>query len=959
MSDPAGDRWQRLKTLVAAVTRVSPEARDAWLLDACADDPDLKADVESLLAAREAADGFLETPALHVPEVARTVLDALDRERLRGRRIGPYSIVRMLGRGGMGVVYLATRADGAFDKTVAIKLVTGGGLDSQLLARFADERRILAGLDHPNIARLLDGGTTEDGTPYVVMEYVEGEPIDMYCRARRLSIRGRLELFRKVCAAVEYSHRRLVVHRDIKAGNILVTTDGTPKLLDFGIAKLLEPAADAPQRTATLFRALTPESASPEQLRGEPVTVATDVYSLGVLLYRLLTDEGPYQTLLDTEANITQAICHEQPLAPSARLAASAHADAADRSRAVRGDLDLIVLKALRKEPDRRYGSVQLLAEDVESHLVGRPVAAAPDSWHYRAGKFARRHRLGLAAAAATLTAIVAGTSIAVYQARVARREAAIAEAQHMRAERRFNDVRQLANSLIFDIHDSIRDLPGATPAKKLLIDRALQYLNSLSNEASGDVSLQRDLAAAYERVGTVQGDYLENNLGDAEGTLASYKRVLEIRTRIHENSRDWNDELALAQAHRLVAHQLWANGNPGDARAPIERAIAISERLRAEHPNEPTVLHELAFDYEVSARNGYPGDPLERAKIIENYRQALAVDETALELEPDDVRRLHDYSIDVSNLAGRLEASDPQEALKDYQKMLDIDLKVARLSPDVRYRRSVALDYGSIASAYDDLGDYPRALDNNRKDLAIYLGLVQADPRNVLLRQGLAITYANTASTAVRTRDMALALDDSSRALEIMRGLIASAPPNAFQRGIFAAMHIVRGTVLMTLNQADAAIPEIEQARAIYESLAKAGSMNRANVVACDVKLGEAAARAGRDRTAAEYFHETLTIAEPLISTEPPDLDALYAVADAYSGLGDLASRSARQSDGGAARRKSRWIEARDWYQRSLQTWDRIEHPSHTSPNSFQVGDPEDVRRKITTTQAALASVR
>ncbi|HEY3883948.1 MAG TPA: serine/threonine-protein kinase, partial [Vicinamibacterales bacterium] len=567
MSDPSADRWKRIKTLVNAVTRVSLEARETWLLDACAGDPDLKADVESLLAASESADGFLETPALHAPGVARAVLDVVDRERLRGRRIGPYGIVRMLGRGGMGVVYLANRADGAFDKTVAIKLVTGGGLDSQLLVRFADERRILAGLDHPNIARLLDGGATDDGTPYVVMEYVEGQPIDVYCRSHRLSVRDRLELFRQVCSAVEYSHRRLVVHRDIKVGNILVTIDGTPKLLDFGIAKLIEPATDPPQRTATLFRALTPEGASPEQLRGEPVTVATDVYSLGALLYRLLTGEGPYRTLLDTETNIAHAICREQPLAPSARFAAGVHADA-DRVRAVHGDLDLIVLKALRKEPERRYGSVQLLADDVQNHLLGRPVAAAPDSWRYRAGKFVRRHRLGLAAVAATLTAIVSGTTIAVYQARVARQEAEIAEAQHLRAERRFNDVRKLANSLIFDIHDSIRDLPGATPAKKLLIDRALEYLNSLSNEASGDVSLQRDLAAAYERVGTVQGDYLENNLGDAEGTLASYKKVLEIRKRIQANSRDWNDELALAQAHRLVAHQLWANGNPRDARA-------------------------------------------------------------------------------------------------------------------------------------------------------------------------------------------------------------------------------------------------------------------------------------------------------------------------------------------------------------------------------------------------------
>jgi tetratricopeptide (TPR) repeat protein len=312
-----------------------------------------------------------------------------------------------------------------------------------------------------------------------------------------------------------------------------------------------------------------------------------------------------------------------------------------------------------------------------------------------------------------------------------------------------------------------------------------------------------------------------------------------------------------------------------------------------------------------------------------------------------------------LNNVATLLEASDPAEALKSYEKGLDIDQKVTKLSAEVRYRRSVAIDYGSIASVYDDLGDYPRALENNKKDLAIYQELVEADPKNALLRQGLAIAYVNAASSALRSVNIAVATDYSDRGLELMRALVAAAPEKAFQRGVFAAMLVARGTILTAANKTDEAITQIESARKIYQSLHDAGSINQANAAACDVKMGEAAAKARRDQDAAAYFQRALKITEPLIATQPPDLDALYATADAYSSLGEIDARRARRRGLTPTQQKSSWTQAQAFYSQSLNMWRRIEHPNHTAPNSFQAGDPATIAKELRVVEEELARLR
>ena len=958
------ERWQQIKDVLATALEIVPAERASYLDRSCSADASLRHDVDLLLLDEEKLNPrFLSDTALAV-----ATAEVLPEEPSRwiGRRIGVYRILEQIGAGGMGEVYSAVRADDEYHKQVALKVVRAGQDCGFVITRFKNERQILATLDHPNIARLLDGGTTQEGTPYFVMELIEGQPIGEYCDAHRLSISDRLALFTQVCSAVQYAHQRLIIHRDIKPGNILVTSQGTPKLLDFGIAKILglDTLAPANDPTLTAFRVLTPGYASPEQIKGQPMTTSSDVYSLGVVLYELLTGRTPYRVATRSSHEVARAVCDDEPERPSAsirRVDAEGNGLSTPRTceefsaarggspeklqKRLRGDLDNIVLMALRKEPSRRYSSVEQFAGDIRRNLATLPVVAQRDTARYRISKFVARHRAGVLAAVTVALALVAGLLITMREARL--------------ANRRFNDVRGLANSLIFDVHDSIKDLPGSTPARKIIVDRALRYLNVLAQESNGDMGLQRELAAAYERVGTVEGDYTENNLGDSQGALASYQKALEIRKQVDAGSRDWNDHLALAQNYRLVGHQQWANGDLHGAREHIDRAIAISENLNQAQPENAKILSELGFDYGASARLGYPEDRAARQKIAGDYRRALAADEILLKLKPDDVTVLYGYSLDLSGLGFVLTESDPQAGLANYEKALEIDRKLSQMSPEPRYQRRVAVDYGSIASVYDDVGDYARAADYDVRDLAIFQDLTRADPKNALLRRGLAIAYSNTAAAFVRANKIELALEYSDKSVDIMRTLVASEPQKAYNQGKFAGTLVTRGTILISANRPEAAIADFESARSLYESRNMEGTTyKRTNVAACDVKIGEAAARKQNDQAAADSYHQALLIVEPLISTENPDLDALYVAADAYSGLGDISIRKAQRKGQTTDERKSNWAEARSWYQLSLNTWHRFEHPNHTAPNSFQVGDPVTAKKQLELAEKAVASL-
>jgi tetratricopeptide (TPR) repeat protein len=582
------------------------------------------AEVKGMLASHAELGDFLEEPALG--EEAEDLLT--------GRQIGNYLLGEPIGEGGMGMVYRAVRVSD-FQKQVAIKLVKRGMDTDFILRRFRHERQVLAGLDHPNIARLLDGGAGEDGRPYLVMEYIEGTPITEYAERHGLGIRERLEIFRMVCAAVQYAHQNLVVHRDLKPANILVTAEGAPKLLDFGIAKLLEPDADA---TMTAVRLMTPECASPEQVRGEPITTASDIYSLGVLLYQLLTGEQPYQFTTRTPAEVARVVCETVPKKPS-------------KVRALADDLDNIALKAMHKEPARRYVSAEQLAEDVRRYLAGLPVSARKDTFGYRARKFAGRHRAATIAATLVAFSLIGGMGATLWEAHVARTERA-------RAERRFDEVRQLADSLIFELHDAIRPLPGSTAARKLLLDRGLHYLDTLAKESSDDPGLQRDVAGAYERVGQVQGRYGDANLGDSAGALRSLQKALAIRQSVaRRNSASAGDRRALAASYRAVAVQLMSNGSAAAALAEIRKATEISEDLRKSGASDFETLHELGSDYDAYGliQGGSPGSMNDADGALLSFREALAADEAALTIDPRSDLARNAIGVDYIHLGGAL----------------------------------------------------------------------------------------------------------------------------------------------------------------------------------------------------------------------------------------------------------------------------------------------------------------
>ena len=456
------ERWQRIDALFDAALDRPTEERDAFLAEACDGDAELRCEVDELLAAEAASARYLEGG----PD-PRQAAEILERDG-KPERLGPYRLLEPIGEGGMGVVYQAVRDDEEYARDVAVKVIRRGFESPELLLRFRAERQILARLEHPGIARLYDGGTTPDGRPYLVMERIDGRPIDDWAEGRRLEVEARLALFLDVCAAVEHAHRNLLVHRDLKPDNVLVTASGDVKLLDFGIAKPLEPGSltrDELVRTRTGQQPMSLAYASPEQIRGEPVTTASDVYALGILLYELLTGRHPHRTENSAPHELARAICETEPERMS---------QAADRSSALaqrlRGDLDTVVAKALAKDPARRYGSAAALADDLRRHLAGEPVRARPATWSYRTAKFLRRHRLAATAAAIFVAAVLTFSAVLTIQAdRLAR--------ERDRAEETLGFLRELFGRDLYAFGDdrvTVREIfaVGEAKAEQELADR-------------------------------------------------------------------------------------------------------------------------------------------------------------------------------------------------------------------------------------------------------------------------------------------------------------------------------------------------------------------------------------------------------------------------------------------------------------------------------------------------------
>ena len=970
------ERWQQVKGVLQTVLEQAPAERASSLDRACKGDASLRQEVESLLASDDGIspetnlDSKLWNDVHHAPSGVTAAPDQA--EAWIGRWVGPYKIVEQIGFGGMGEVYRAVRDDEHYRKQVAIKVIRAGQDSALVVSRFRNERQILASLDHPNIARLLDGGTTKEGAAYFVMELIDGQPIDEYSDRHKLAVAERLTLFLQVCSAVQYAHQRLIIHRDIKPGNILVTSDDVPKLLDFGIAKLLDvnSKTDQPEPTLTIFRILTPAYASPEQVKGEPITTASDVYSLGVVLYELLTGRSPYQVTNHTPPELVRAVCELEPERPSTTLRRTAAENRAGatgktpslektqagslqkRIKHLSGDLDNIVLMALRKEPQRRYASVEQFAQDIRRHLEHLPVIARKDTIRYRTSKFVTRHKAGVIAALLVTTTLLAGLAVTIREARV--------------AQQRFNEVRSLANSLIFDIHDSIQDLPGATPARKLIVEKALQYLDSLARASRGDPSLQRELAAAYKRIGDVQGYPYSANLGDTAGARKSYEKALAIRQSLYaSNPQNIDDALGLAESSRLLSDVLLVNGDTNATLENIQRAVQISEQTDRVHPNNVKVLQELSEDYEsqadLLAGNFNTSSLGDNVSALALRRKELAIEERLLALAPDDLIIKRDVGVRVAKMGDQLLLDGQwREALPYYVRAQNAMEDLASRSQTTKTLEYLDSTYSRVQEVEIWSGDFQQALTVNLRALEISRKLSSADPHSTKARLGLAVDWANVADSASRVGQKVQAVSAFHQAISLISELVKLDPKNTEFQGVQAAIYGTGGDVFRRGDDISESLHYYRAALSLTSEIQSQDPNNvdgRLRLAAVSNSVGEMLTRTRDLQGASEMVNKALELAKPEATSSHPNEQALYSTADSYADLAEIEADLAADTSLTRAKRIEHWTQAGSLAERSLKTWAQVKEPGTISPDGFDCIPPSAVTQRLLHYKAALTS--
>lgn len=759
-------RWTRIEDLFDRAADLSAGEQRAFLARECGEEADVRDAVLRLLDHDRTRRGRI---AEVVAGAAR--LPATEEPAFTDRRFGPYRIVRELGRGGMGIVFEAMRDDGAFTKRVALKVATRAAYSQDFMYRFREERQILARLEHPHIARLLDGGTGEDGVPYFAMEFVEGVPIDQHVAGHHLGLPGRLRLFLQVCDAVDYAHQNLVVHRDLKPRNILVA-GGSVKLLDFGISKLLDTADGG--ATAAGLVPFTPDYGSPEQVRGEPVTTRTDVYALGLVLFEILTGARAQQVDTSSPAAFERAICQTPVPAPSA--AARARGDTA-LARRLRGDLDTIVLAATEKDASRRYVSVAALADDLRRHLEARPIVARQAGRWYLASRFTRRHWRPLASAALLLAALVGGIVATRAEAR--------------RAERRFEEVRRIANTLMTDVHAAIRDLPASARAQDLVVATAVEYLEGLSRESGDDPALLLEVGRGYTKVAALAYSLSRPSLGRPDQARAYLERARSILDPLEASLPDDADVATALTALRTASGVfLHETGRAGDALAAMEQAIQTGERALARHPSNVTLLEALTTAYEslLARFDTNPVAPrlvgtyLERAGQLARQRPGTAESRAALGVAYSQAGK-------VAAAAGRVD-----EALGYFRHNAEIQAEVADAEPfNTTARRNLMLAWNTLADmalgplgqdSYSGPGGPPVHLASDRREEALAAArqvveqaewLRRHDPDNAGATLDYAIALGRSAP-AYAPGDAA-AIEVLERSLRLLGGLEAAHP--------------------------------------------------------------------------------------------------------------------------------------------------------------------------------------
>lgn len=813
-------RWHQISEIAADCLEIPDEVeRDAHLLRACGDDVSLRERVRSLLKADANARQHGVLSPTHVASAVGAALDddaASSRRSWIGRRLGAYEITSELAQGGMGAVFKAVRADSAFDKEVAIKLIRDGlgtQQSADIAARFRAERQILASLEHPNIARLIDGGSSDDGHPYLVMEFVDGQPINVYAQTHALSIAQKLALFRSVCNAVHFAHQRLVVHRDLKPSNILVTESGEVKLLDFGIAKLLQPTSSEQVGAAPTVVAMTPAYASPEQVKGEIITTASDVYALGVILYELLTGQSPYKSKATQPLELAKEICEQLPARPSTVVTQTAHENgdpppldeaAIKRLRkGLRGDLDNIVLMALRKEPERRYASVQQLAEDVWRHSKNLPVTARADTIVYRGAKFVQRNRWAVVFASVAALGLIGGIVATSHQADAARNAQA-------KAERHFTDIRQISNTMLFELFDEIREVPGTLKAQQSLLKKASEYLDHLAGDAVDDPDLLAEAGVGFGKLAQLYANVLLQGK-TADDYASRSQSLLEKAFAVKPDSA--SIALSLTQAYARRGPILDELRQDNEAVAMLEKAISFSAALA---PSLQTVEQKLARGrawFNLNTTTALTNLVDRRIVALSNARTIFDEIQKEAAATPlaDEAQRLSliaslslaGAEMGKPNNAGLTDAYDAiQRAVAGHTERLR---NAKGGSAAVREKKSLALAHIRLATVLQRMGRGSERLDSLRLAERYGAELVDADPAD--MHGQIVRLSANTAMLEALYEETQI-----GQVVTLANDVLARLDqlPEAVREQLQGKN--IRGSVLVTLGRAQTALAEREQ---------------------------------------------------------------------------------------------------------------------------------------------------
>jgi serine/threonine protein kinase len=838
--------WQRVQNLFLDSVDLSHAERSEFLRTECKDDAETRAEVESLLAADEYSEALIESA------VQFEATSLLDDQVLIGERLGLYRIVREIGRGGMGSVYLATRDDQEYQKEVALKIVKRGMDTEEVLRRFRYERQILAHLEHPFIARLFDGGSTSDGVPFFVMEYIEGRPVDVFCAENGLNTEARCELFLRILDAVAYAHRNLVVHRDLKPANILITADGTPKLLDFGLAKLISGDDDGDHTRTVSMRPFTPGYASPEQVQGHTLTTSTDIYSLGAILYELLIGRRAQPIDALTPAAIERAVCETEVERPSLH------------ARELSSDLDNIVLMAMRKEPERRYQSATQFAEDLRRYLQGRPVLARQDSLHYRFAKFVSRNRLQVAMASLVAAALILGLVVSLVQTRrteialrkadserlIALHQTSLADAarsaevrqreeadrqrivageqrdqalhQRALADERVQQMLQLADRALFDVHDAVATLPRSLAVRRTLVNTTLEYLQSLQKDAGLDDQMRATLAAGYYKIAMIQGDPVGASLQDYEGSESSLlagQAILEPAYNRHPNNVEMM--FRLIEIRTSLSELMYRSGRKEQGIQIEINLIPVAHRLaQVTHCTLNCKTQEPVIESYLATK--FSADP-ERALEYENH--AIQLIQNLLLQYPRDVLLRQNLGPMIAARAGMLRSlGELEKAGDNYRQSIEIREELLRNQPDdSALQRGLLVAYGTYATLLGvpwspNLNRPAEARIYGAKAVSLARKLASADPENATARRDLAISLSRLAMIDPAADGVTASLSGLEEAQRLLAPIAAANAKSAEMANQLAAILEYKGHRLETLGRTEEAVTSYKQSIALLE---------------------------------------------------------------------------------------------------------------------------------------------